>query len=258
MGEGARPHRFVEHFAAGRAPALRERPLAIEAPIALDINGVAYAVMMATPTDLEDYALGFCLSEQLIDRPAQFRSVEPFALDSGGWIARIDIETASALLERARLRLSEGSCGLCGIESLEQVLRLLPPVTARLDLTDAALFRAVQALPDHQKLGRETRAVHAAAFCSPDGEILALREDVGRHNAFDKLIGALAREGRSPATGFVLLSARCSYELVQKAVLAGVPALVTLSAASTLAVDRARAHGLALFTLARDDSALES
>lgn len=258
MGEGARLHRFVEHFADGRPPAARDRALAVEAPVALEINGVAYAVMMATPTDLDDYALGFCLSEQLIESPAQFRSVHATALENGGWIARIDIETASALLERARLRLSEGSCGLCGIESLEQVLRPLPPVITRLPLSDAALFRAVQALPHHQTLGRETRAVHAAAFCSPDGVILALREDVGRHNAFDKLIGALAREGRAPSTGFVLLSARCSYELVQKAVLAGVPALVTLSAASTLAVDRAHAHGLALFTLARDDSVLES
>ncbi|MET3472392.1 FdhD protein [Novosphingobium sp. 1529] len=257
---GAVDHAFVEHFADGRPPVPRARALAQEAPVAIEINGLGYAVMMATPTDLEDYALGFCLSEQLIADPSGFVAAQAAEIEGRGWILRITLAMADAapLMERARLRLSEGSCGLCGIESLEQVLRPLPQVGAALAVSDAAIFRATAALGDHQTLGRATRAAHAAAFCTRDGVIVALREDVGRHNAFDKLVGAMARAGIDPASGFVVLTARCSYELVQKAVIAGVPLLVTVSAASTLAAARAQTHGLRLVSLARDDSFLDS
>ncbi|MBB3859426.1 FdhD protein [Novosphingobium hassiacum] len=258
--EGARDFAFTEHFADGSAPRGIARALAEEAPIALEINGVGYAVMMATPTDLEDYALGFCLSEQLIASPAEFVSADAAAVDAGGWMLRIQLAASGAapLLERARLRLSEGSCGLCGIESLEQVMRPLAPVSAELDVDPAAIFRAVDALGDLQVLGRETRAAHAAALCAADGSIRLVREDVGRHNALDKLLGAAARAGHAIADNFILLTARCSFELVQKAVIAGCPLLVTISAASTLAVDQARAHRLRLMSLARPDSLLES
>lgn len=258
--EGARDTAATEHFADGRAPRALHRPLIDEAPVAIEINGIGYAVMMATPADLVDYALGFCLSEQLIAHPREFVSAQASDVPAGGWVLRIvlDAPAAGPLIERARLRLAEGSCGLCGLESLEQVLRVLPQVSARLDVTKAAVFRAVAALGDHQRLGRVTRAAHAAAFCDADGTIRLVREDVGRHNAFDKLIGALAQAGIDAATGFVLLTARCSFELVQKAVIANVPVLATISAASTLAVDQARAHGLVLYSLAREDSLLET
>ncbi|WP_068073227.1 formate dehydrogenase accessory sulfurtransferase FdhD [Novosphingobium lentum] len=258
-GEGARLTGLREVFADGRSPQAVDRAIPVEAPVAVEINGIGYAVMMATPADLEDYALGFCLSEQLIDRAADFDSAQASAIDGGGWMLRIQLsaERAAPLIERARVRLSEGSCGLCGIESLEQVLRPLPPVTARLAVAPAAIFAAAAALPARQPLGRRTRAVHAAAFCRPDGEIVTVREDVGRHNAFDKLIGALARDGIDPASGFVLLTARCSFELVQKAIIAGCPLLATISAASTLAADQAAAHGLRLASLVRPDSYLD-
>ena len=256
--DGASPVRLVERFALEAPPRSIERQTIAEAPIAIEINGLAYAVMMATPADLDDFALGFCLSEQLIETPAQFGGCEASELERG-WILRIMLagDCAAPLVERARLRLTEGSCGLCGIESLDQVLRPLPRVTAALDVSDAALFAAGATLRDRQPLGRATGAAHAAAFCRADGTILIVREDVGRHNAFDKLIGALARAGMRPAEGFVLLSARCSFELVQKAVLAGVPLLATVSAASTLALETARAHGLQLVSLLRDDSFLD-
>ena len=258
--EGARDTAATEHFADGRAPRTLHRPLIDEAPVAIEINGIGYAVMMATPADLVDYALGFCLSEQLIAHPREFVSAQASEVPAGGWVLRIvlDAPAAGPLIERARLRLAEGSCGLCGLESLEQVLRVLPQVSARLAVTKAAVFRAVAALGDHQRLGRVTRAAHAAAFCDADGTIRLVREDVGRHNAFDKLIGALAQAGIDAATGFVLLTARCSFELVQKAVIANVPVLATISAASTLAVDQARAHRLVLYSLAREDSLLET
>ena len=256
--EGARSARLVERFAQGAAAHTIERSTIVEAPVAIEINGLAYAVMMATPADLDDYALGFCLSEQLIDAPAQFESCEASELDRG-WLMRITLtsECAAPLVERARLRLTEGSCGLCGIESLDQVLRPLPHVTTALDVADAALFAAAEALRELQPLGRATGAAHAAAFCQADGMILTVREDVGRHNAFDKLIGALARNGTLPSQGFVLLSARCSFELVQKAVLMGVPVLATVSAASTLALKTAQEHGLRLVSLLRNDSFLD-
>jgi FdhD protein len=258
--EGARSHAFTEHFADGRPAQALTRALAVEAPIAIEINGIGYAVMMGTPTDLGDYALGFCLSEQLIETEADFLSADAVEVPAGGWMLRIRLAGtgAGALLDRARLRLAEGSCGLCGIESLEQVLRPIKPVSSRVKIDQAVVFKALEALKDHQPLGGETRAAHAAAFCTPDGAIVMAREDVGRHNAFDKLIGALAHAGIAPSSGFVLLTARCSFELVQKAVIAGVPVLATISAASTLAVDQAKAHGLRLLTLARPDSLLES
>ncbi len=258
--EGAREIALSEHFADGSASRRIERALVEEAPIALEINGIGYAVMMATPADLEDYALGFCLSEQLIASPAEFVSAVAVAVAAGGWMLRVQLAASGAapLLERARLRLSEGSCGLCGIESLEQVMRPLAPVVATLAVNPAAMFRAVEALDHLQPLGLETRAAHAAALCDAEGNILLVREDVGRHNALDKLLGAAATAGHTVGEHFILLTARCSFELVQKAVIAGCPLLVTISAASTLAVDQARAHGLRLVSLARKDSLLES
>lgn len=233
------------------------RSVPIEAPVSIEVGGIGYAVMMATPADLEDYALGFALSEGLIEAPGQVRRIDVHPVE-GGWTLRIWLppERNEIALDRARKRVSESSCGLCGMENIEQILRPLPPLTARIATNRAAIAAALTALRDHQPLGRATGAVHAAAFCSPTGEILFAREDVGRHNALDKLIGALARTGTDPATGFILLSARCSYELVEKTVRAGCPMLVTISAPTSLAAERAVQAGLALVTLARADSAL--
>jgi FdhD protein len=160
------------------------------------------------------------------------------------------------IVERARMRVSEGSCGLCGLENLEQVMRPLPALAARAQANAAAIFAALDALSAHQPLTRATGSAHAAAFCNSSGDILATREDIGRHNALDKLIGALARGQHNTASGFILLTARCSYELVEKTVIAGCPMLVTISAPSTLAIDRASAHGLTVISLARADSML--
>lgn len=234
------------------------RTVPIEAPIAIEVGGFGYAVMMATPSELEDYACGFALAEGLMTRADQIKAVDAVALENGGWVLRLWLtpDRAGLALDRARTRLGESSCGLCGMESIEAVLAPLPPLTARLATTREAIALALNVLSDHQPLGRATGAVHAAAFCTPDGAILLAREDVGRHNALDKLIGALLRDGLDPASGFILLSARCSYELVEKTVRAGCPLLVTISAPTSLAAQRAEQAGLALVSLARRDSAL--
>jgi FdhD protein len=233
------------------------RDLPVEAPVSIEVSGIGYAVMMATPVDLDDYALGFAFAEGLIEEAGQLTKIDTHPID-GGWALRLWLapERAALALERARRRVSESSCGLCGIENIEEVLRPLPPVTARLTVERDAIASALTALGDHQPIGRATGGVHAAAFCAPTGEIICVREDVGRHNALDKLIGALTRAEIGPATGFILLSARCSYELVEKTVRAGCPFLVTISAPTSLAAERAAAAGLTLVALARDDSAL--
>lgn len=250
--------RFVEHFADARPARALDRPLIVEAPVAIEINGIGYAVMMATPADLADYAMGFLLSEQIIADPSELIAVDYQPVASGAWMLRVTVVGGSAapLLERARLRLSEGSCGLCGMESLEQVLRPLPPVTARLALPEAAVFAAAAALRDRQPLGRATGAAHAAAFCDAQGRIVAVREDVGRHNALDKLLGALLRprgEGAEcpAAQGFVVVSSRASHEMVQKTAAAGITLLAAVSGVTTLAVDTAEAAGLCLLGFAR-------
>jgi FdhD protein len=213
--------------------------------------------MMATPSDLVDYAIGFALSEGLASNPDDIADIQPHAVECG-WIIRMTLppEGTKKAMARARVRVTESSCGLCGIDNIEQVLRPLPPVTARISVERSAISRALAALPDHQPLSQSTGAVHAAAFCTPAGEIVLTREDVGRHNALDKLIGALAQKSIAPATGFFLLTARCSYELVEKTVRANCPMLVTISAPTTLAAERATKAGLTLVTLARSDAAL--
>lgn len=233
------------------------RSVPVEAPIAIEVGGIGYGVMMATPTDLNDYATGFALSEGLVAKAEEILDIQAHAVE-GGFVVRLNLppEGAQKAMARARTRVTESSCGLCGIDNIAQVLRPLPPVTARIHVDRQAISRALANLPEHQPLSRKTGAVHAAAFCRPDGEIVVAREDVGRHNALDKLIGALARQGIDPAGGFFLLTARCSYELVEKTVRAGCSMLVTISAPTTLAADRARQAGLTLVTLARPDAAL--
>ena len=228
-----------------------------EAPVALEFNGLSYAVMMATPADLEDFARGFALTEGLAKSPADVTDIAVAETDLG-WIVRASLAGLGVekLTERVRARVAESSCGLCGIENLEAVAKPLPKIAAHAGLDEAAIFAALASLRDHQPLTRRTGAAHAAAFCSEAGAIRVVREDVGRHNALDKLIGALAAAGEDPATGFILSTARCSYEIVEKAVRAGATRLVTVSLPTSMAAERAHEAGLSLWSLARGDSVL--
>ena len=247
----------ARRIAADGENSARHRIVAAETPVAISVLGLGYAVMMATPADLEDFAYGFALSERLIDSAADVVGIDVRAEESGLLLGiELVAERHDRVLARVRHRVGDSSCGLCGIENLEQALRPLPIVPAPPAIAPKVIFRALEALGVHQPLNAETGAVHAAAFCDPNGNVLAAREDVGRHNAFDKLIGHCLREGRDMSGGFALLTARCSYELVEKAALAGAPLLVTISAPTSLAVERAQEAGLTLIALARPDSML--
>jgi FdhD protein len=234
-----------------------DRAVPVEVPIALEYCGLGYAVMMASPDHLEDFATGHAVAEGLVSSAAEVTAVDAAGVD-GGWVVRAELpgHARDAIFARARTRVSDSSCGLCGVESIAEALRPLPRVTATIKTSRTAISGALASLYAQQPLNRATGAVHAAAFCSPDGEIVCVREDVGRHNALDKLIGAMGRSNLDMAQGFVLLSARCSFELVEKTVRCGAPMLVTISAPTGLAVERAKAAGLTLLALARADSAL--
>ncbi|MFM5948966.1 MAG: formate dehydrogenase accessory sulfurtransferase FdhD [Novosphingobium sp.] len=225
-----------------------------EVPVALEFNGLSYAVMMATPQDLEDFAIGFALNEGLAARPAEVADIAVAEVEQG-WIVRAALSGLGIdkLTERVRSRVAESSCGLCGIENLAEVARALPVVPSHDAIDPAAIFTALSHLRERQPLGRATGAAHAAAHVAPDGTIGLVREDVGRHNALDKLVGAMARAGQALSPGFVLSTARCSYEIVEKAVRAGATTLVTVSLPTSMAVERTRAAGLSLWVLARDD-----
>jgi FdhD protein len=204
-----------------------------------------------TPQDLEAFATGFMLTERLADTPADILDIDVFHA-AAGWIVRIALadRCRGRIHDRVRHRTSDTSCGLCGIASLEQLAR---PVARRPDrptVSPAAIFAALAAVRDHQQLNRETGAVHAAAACAADGAILALCEDVGRHNALDKLIG------RGMPGAFTLVTSRISFEMVDKALVAGTPLLVGISAPTSLGIDHARTHGLTLVALARSDAML--
>lgn len=233
------------------------RAVAEEVPVAIEYNGIGHAVLMATPADIEDLVTGFSRAERLIEDAGQIEGIETHAA-AQGVIARASLpqDRAAFLAERTRHRASESGCGLCGIENLEQAIRPLPTISSRTRADDAAVRTALAALRDHQKLNQRTGAVHAAALCGADGNIRLVREDVGRHNAFDKLIGAMMRGRIGWDGGFALLSSRCSYELVEKAALAGCPMLVTISAPTALAIDAAQQCDLPLVVLARADAML--
>lgn len=229
------------------------RALPEEVPVAIVCNGTTQAVMMASPVDLEDFALGFALSEGFITDPAQIERLE-IADHAQGIEARLwlDAERAEALAARRRAMAGPVGCGLCGIDSLDQATRPLPHLPAPgWTMTPTALLGAAEALRAHQPIHDRTLGVHAAGFVAPDGTIRLAREDVGRHNALDKLIGALRRAGIDPAGGAVVMTSRLSMELVQKTVVAGVPVLAAVSVPTGYAVRLAEAAGLTLVGCAR-------
>ncbi|MDC8802008.1 formate dehydrogenase accessory sulfurtransferase FdhD [Halomonas pacifica] len=225
--------------------------LALEVPVALVYNGISHAVMMATPADLEEFALGFSLSEGILAHPHECYDLE-VREEARGLAVRLTISSQRLAALKARRRNLAGrtGCGLCGTEALEQAIRPIPEVTAP-PLSGAAIQRALAALCDHQPLQASTGATHAAAWCDAGGRIQLTREDVGRHNALDKLIGALARRGGPSTDGFALVSSRASYEMVHKCASAGIGALVAVSAATALAVAQAQQAGLLLAGFAR-------
>lgn len=249
------------------APAWQDDAVAAEVPVALVFNGLSHAVMMATPSDLEEFALGFALSEGLIDTPADCRGIEVFSRDGAeagvGAACEVHLDIAprcfARLKERRRALAGRTGCGLCGIDSL-QALDLVPERVAQRPwvaaLPAAAVLRAVAAMPPLQVLNAAAGALHAAAWATPDGELTDLLEDVGRHNALDKLIGRLAAQGRSGEEGFVVMSSRASYELVRKCARRDIPLLATVSAPTSLAVDLAGQAGMVLWGLCRPPRAV--
>ena len=242
------PARGVLHTLAGSHETIWQVPE--EMPLALQFNSQNYAVMMGTPADFEDFGIGFAIAEGIIAKASDVEGL--LVLPTGEGYA-IDLSVPEARINRARMakRSLEGrtGCGLCGIEEMKDTIRMPQTRLPRVTLAPEAVARAYEQLPAHQPMSRVNRTVHAAAWCSVDGEILLTREDVGRHNALDKLIGALAREGRSLQSGFVLMSSRCSFELVQKCATAGIGALATVSAPTALALTLARQARLKLAAL---------
>lgn len=235
----------------------QNREVANEVPVAIEFDGSPYAVMMVTPADLEDFAVGFALTERIVSEASEIVRIDiRYGARGIGIDLRLHQERSARLAERRRALPGQSGCGLCGISTIEEALPELAPLSAAPRLTSTAIFAALESLSAGQTLNRATGAVHAAAFCHADGAISALREDVGRHNAFDKVIGHLARRKEAPDAGFALLTSRCSYELVQKAILARIAALITVSAPTELAVQIAKKSNLTLVALARKDSFL--
>jgi FdhD protein len=230
-----------------------ERTLAEEVPVAFSYDGATHAVLMATPDDLEDFAVGFSYTEGIITAPAEIAELAVVSVAEGivlrMWLTG---DRSDAFEARRRRFVGPAGCGMCGLESLAEANRAIPMASYGLQVSREDIAEAVTALPASQQLNIETRAVHAAAFWEPDRDFV-LREDVGRHNALDKLAGALLRTGRSATEGVIVLSSRISIELVQKAGMMGAAIIVGVSAPTALAVRTAEATGLTLVGVARDD-----
>jgi len=233
------------------------RTLPEETPIALSFNDVTHAVMLATPIDLEDFALGFAFSEGIVETPSEILDLEVRPQAQGIEVAmRLTARRNAALAERRRSLAGPTGCGLCGVDSLAQANRTPARIGSEFRIDERALRSGLMALPQQQTLNAQTGAVHAAAWIDGSGRLVALREDVGRHNALDKLIGALAAGKVDFARGAVLMTSRCSVELVMKAATMGIPILVAVSAPTARAVRLAEATDLTLIALARADSML--
>jgi len=238
--------------ADGAAPG--ERAIPEEIAVALTYDGSTQAVMMATPSDLEDFAVGFSLSEGIVAEASEIERLEIVEQEIGVelrmWLAA---SSGQALAQRRRYMAGPTGCGLCGIDSLAEAMRQVPPVDPATRFTAREIRDALASLAPLQLLNRETHSMHAAAFAAAGRGVVALREDVGRHNALDKLCGALARGGIAGASGMVLLTSRVSVEMVQKAAMIGAPLIVAVSAPTALAVRTAEAAGITLVAIARGD-----
>ena len=231
--------------------------LAYERPVALAYNGISHATVLATPNDLEDLAYGFSLTEGIIRRPSDIYDIELNQHDNG---ISIEVTIASACLDqlkrRRRTLAGRTGCGLCGLESLDDVERHLPPLAARATRLDQnAILKAAALLRDNQAIHSLTGATHAAGWADNTGRLLSVREDVGRHNAFDKLIGHMARQNPPmPPDGFAVISSRASFEMVQKAVAAGIDTLVAISAPTHYAAQMANDLNVMLVGFTRQTS----
>ncbi len=247
----ARLRPALEWRAPGRAAPI-ERWAPTEVAVGLSFDGRPHTVLMATPRDVADLARGFTITEG-VAAPEEIASVEVREEELGLLVDVRLVEGAARRKARPRKLEGRSSCGLCGVQRLADAVRPLPPAAAGVAIVHAAVPAALADLEAVQALGRSTRATHAAAFCDVDGRVQLLAEDVGRHNALDKLAGAMAREGRDAGAGFVLVTSRCSFEMVEKAVRMGAGMIVAVSAPTDLAVRRAEESGLTLVALARPD-----
>lgn len=230
--------------------------VAEEVPIAFVYNGRPYVVVMGTPSDLEDLAVGFSLTEGVVAPEHGVQRLDVVRASHG---IELQIEIASAdaerLDERSRGMASRTGCGLCGIESINDVLRMPEPVHHTLAVTRDALWSALDALSHQQTLNNQTNTAHAAGWATPDGVLQVVREDVGRHNALDKVLGALALAGTKGADGFIIITSRASYEMVQKAALRGIELVAAISRPTGLAIRLAQASGVTLVGLLRGRTA---
>jgi len=244
-------------FAGGREALTRA--VAVETPVNIVYAPIPFAVMMCTPQDLEDFAIGFSFTEGIIDSIDDVRSVH-VEEDEDQRGLKLVVSLVGDKMQRhlARGRNISGrtGCGVCGIDDLSAMPCAKPITIAPFVLTNAAMMRALDELVERQTLGARTGATHAAAWCDSAGAVQAVREDVGRHNALDKLIGHLLREKALPDGGFFVITSRCSFEMLEKVAAFGARAVVAISAPTSLAVERARAHGVTLVALARNGGAL--
>lgn len=247
-------HRF--HRLSDQKTEQESAPLAAEVPVALVYNGRPHVVMMCTPADLEDFAVGFTLTESIVAASADVKRVDVVKYAKGIEL-QIEVPAAAAdrLSERGRALVGRTGCGLCGVEVIDDALREPRLVRSPLVVSRDALWRASETLGAQQQLNADTNAIHAAAWAAPDGTLRVVREDVGRHNALDKVLGALARADSDASAGFLVVTSRASYELVQKAAVANVPLLAAVSRPTALAVQLADEAGITLVGLLRGRTA---
>lgn len=231
-------------------------PVAEEVPVAFVYGQRPHAVMMATPCDLEDLAVGFTLTERIVEHASEITGVT-VSRHSRGIDLVIDVAASvvDRLAARSRALAGRTGCGLCGVEAIDDAVRIPPRVVSTLTVTADAVWRATKVLEDQQPLNRDTHAIHGAAWATASGEVRVVREDVGRHNALDKVFGALARAGIPAGDGFAVVTSRASFELVQKAAVSGVPILAAISRPTALAVRMADVAGMSLVGLVRGRSA---